>query len=198
MTSTTQTELATVATTAQTDQPSVISTAPAPSAPAPSAPAPHPPEVKAVAKKVAKTSTTKVAEPVKAVARVAVKPVASKAAAKPVVKAAPTAASKAAVKRPAKAEAKAVIVPTAKHGDVKSPKEKKLKLVRDSFTMPKLEYLKLDELKQRGVTLGNSIKKSELIRAGIMALAAMSDANFRKAMNVVPVIKTGRPAKDRS
>jgi hypothetical protein len=202
MTSTTQTELATVATTAQTDQPSVISTAPAPSAPAPSAPAPHPPEVKAVAKKVAKTSTTKVAEPVKAVARVAVKPVASKAAtkaaAKPVVKAAPTAASKAAVKRPAKAEAKTVIVPTAKHGDVKPPKEKKLKLVRDSFTMPKLEYLKLDELKQRGVTLGNSIKKSELIRAGIMALAAMSDANFRKAMNVVPVIKTGRPAKDRS
>jgi uncharacterized membrane protein len=155
-----------------------------------------------VAKKVAKTSTTKVAEPVKAVARVAVKPVASKAAtkaaAKPVVKAAPTAASKAAVKRPAKAEAKTVIVPTAKHGDVKPPKEKKLKLVRDSFTMPKLEYLKLDELKQRGVTLGNSIKKSELIRAGIMALAAMSDANFRKAMNVVPVIKTGRPAKDRS
>jgi hypothetical protein len=31
-----------------------------------------------------------------------------------------------------------------------------------------------------------------------MALAAMSDANFRKGMSVVPVIKTGRPAKDRS
>jgi len=68
--------------------------------------------------------------------------------------------------------------------------------VRDSFTIPKLEYLKLEELKQRSVTLGNAIKKSELIRAGIMALATMSDANFLKATKAVPAIKTGRPAKD--
>jgi hypothetical protein len=70
------------------------------------------------------------------------------------------------------------------------------KLVRDSFTIPKLEYLKLEELKHRSVKLGNAIKKSELIRAGIMALAAMSDTNFLKATNAVPAIKTGRPAKD--
>lgn len=44
--------------------------------------------------------------------------------------------------------------------------------------------------------MGNSIKKSELIRAGIKALAAMSDANFLKALLAVPAIKTGRPAKD--
>ncbi|WP_296491904.1 hypothetical protein [Rhodoferax sp.] len=42
--------------------------------------------------------------------------------------------------------------------------------------------------------MGNSIKKSELIRAGIKALAAMSDANFLKALLAVPAIKTGRPA----
>ena len=75
-------------------------------------------------------------------------------------------------------------------------KAKKPKLVRDSFTIPKLEYLSLEELKKRGGHLGHSIKKSELIRAGIKALAEMSDTNFLKALNAVPTIKTGRPAKD--
>jgi hypothetical protein len=68
--------------------------------------------------------------------------------------------------------------------------------VRDSFTIPKLEYLKLEELKHRGVKLGTSVKKSELIRAGILALASMSDASFLKVTKAIPAIKTGRPAKD--
>jgi hypothetical protein len=52
----------------------------------------------------------------------------------------------------------------------------------------------LEDLKQRGVQLGKSIKKSELLRAGIKALAAMPDASFLVAVNAVPAIKTGRPA----
>lgn len=72
-------------------------------------------------------------------------------------------------------------------------KEKKPKLVRDSFTIPKLEYLLLDQLKHRGGALGMAIKKSELIRAGIKALAAMPDADFQSAVKAVPTIKTGRP-----
>jgi hypothetical protein len=76
----------------------------------------------------------------------------------------------------------------------KPVKAKKPKLVRDSFTIPKAEYLVLDELKQRATTLAHPIKKSELLRAGIKALAAMSDTGFLAALDQVPAIKTGRPA----
>jgi len=78
---------------------------------------------------------------------------------------------------------------------VKTPKAKKAKLVRDSFTIPKPEYLVLDELKQRAMKLSRPAKKGELIRAGVKALAAMSDAAFLTALTAVPTIKTGRPAK---
>ena len=78
---------------------------------------------------------------------------------------------------------------------LKAPKLKKAKMVRDSFTMPKVEYTVLDELKQRALALSHPAKKGELIRAGIKALAKMSDAEFLSTMSVVPAIKTGRPAK---
>lgn len=76
----------------------------------------------------------------------------------------------------------------------KTAKAKKPKLVRDSFTIPKPEYLVLEELKQRAAALAHPVKKSELLRAGIKALAAMPDAAFLTALNNVPAIKTGRPA----
>ncbi|MDD2846119.1 MAG: hypothetical protein PHT57_14325 [Rhodoferax sp.] len=193
--STMQPDLATEPATAQADKPSISSTAPAPSAHVPT-----PAAVKAVAKRMAKTPAKKVATPVKPVAKVAIKPVPKKAAPEAAVTSkvstTPTVAAKVAVKRPVKAEPKTAVAPTTKPAEVKLLKAKKPKLVRDSFTIPKLEYLKLEELKHRRVKLGSSIKKSELIRAGIMALAAMSDANFLKATNAVPAIKTGRPAKD--
>ncbi len=198
MTSTTQPDLATVAPTTQTDQPGVISAAPSPSAPAPA-----PAAVKAVAKRVVRTPAKKAVAPVTPVAKVAVKPVAKKAAPRAAVKSAasatpatPATAPKAAAKAPVKAEPKTANALSSKQTEVKLLKAKKPKLVRDSFTIPKLEYLKLEELKHRSVKLGNSIKKSELIRAGILALAAMSDASFLKVTKAVPTIKTGRPAKD--
>jgi hypothetical protein len=49
--------------------------------------------------------------------------------------------------------------------------------------------------KQRAGKLSTQIKKSELLRAGIKALAAMSDPAFLSALKLVPTIKTGRPAK---
>ena len=76
----------------------------------------------------------------------------------------------------------------------KPVKAKKPKLVRDSFTIPKVEYVVLDELKQRAAQLARPVKKSELLRDGIKALAAMPDTAFLKAMDNVPAIKTGRPA----
>lgn len=204
MTSSIQPDLVTEPATARANQPSISSTVPPTSVPVTSAPVSAPAAVKLLAKKVARTPVKKTTAPtkpaVKSAARVAVKPVARtatpRAAVKSVVSTTPTAAPKAAAKAPAKVAPKATIAPASKPVESKLLKAKKPKLVRDSFTIPKLEYLKLEELKHRSVKLGASVKKSELIRAGIMALAAMTDAHFLKATQAVPAIKTGRPAKD--
>ena len=74
-------------------------------------------------------------------------------------------------------------------------KAKKPKLVRDGFTIPKAEYLVLDALKLRAADLKHPTKKSELLRAGIKALAAMDGAALLLALRAVPPIKTGRPSK---
>jgi len=67
------------------------------------------------------------------------------------------------------------------------------KLVRDSFTIPRAEYAAIDALKKRVSQAGRSAKKSELLRAGLMALMAMDDTALAAAVAAVPAIKTGRP-----
>ena len=78
----------------------------------------------------------------------------------------------------------------------KADKPKKAKLVRDSFTIPKTEFAVLQELKQRAAASGKPAKKSEILRAGIKALAAMNGAAFAAALGAVPPLKTGRPARE--
>jgi hypothetical protein len=51
----------------------------------------------------------------------------------------------------------------------------------------------LADLKQRAAKLARPAKKSELLRAAIKALAALSDAAFLTALAQVPALKTGRP-----
>ncbi len=70
---------------------------------------------------------------------------------------------------------------------------KKPKLVRDSFTIPKSEFVAIDALKTRAIGLGTSVKKSELLRAGLMVLQGLSDAAYKAALTAVPTLKTGRP-----
>ncbi len=106
---------------------------------------------------------------------------------------------------PAKhAPVKAVKAPTAKatskvtapaKNEKKKDKPEKVKVVRDSFTIPKSEYAAIAELKKRALAQGSEVKKSELLRAGLMLLAAASDAAFGKALAQVPTLKTGRPGK---
>jgi len=116
------------------------------------------------------------------------------------VKPAPKAPSKTAPKAPAKTAASAKVASKVKAEPKpkaeKPLKEKKPKLVRDSFTIPKAEFVVLADMKLRAGKLSRQIKKSELIRAGIKALAAMSDSAFLAALKAVPAIKTGRPSKD--
>ena len=87
----------------------------------------------------------------------------------------------------AKAQSEALTKPKTE----KPAKVKKPKLVRDRFTIPKTEYTVLDELKTRADKLAHPVKKSELLRAGVKALAAMPDGVFLSALNAVPTIKTG-------
>jgi hypothetical protein len=108
--------------------------------------------------------------------------------------------AKSPLKTAAKTPVKAKLSPQAKTAvktvvkPVKVEKAKKPKMIRDSFTIPKTEYVVIDALKERAGKLSRSAKKSELLRAGVKALAAMSDAAFLAALTAVPTIKTGRPA----
>ena len=132
----------------------------------------------------------------------------TKAASKPVANSAFTGAEKVAPKnKKSVAFAKAPVKPTvkpaakpaaktfAKDTPAKPLKLKKPKMVRDSFTFPKEEYAVLDGLKLRAAKLGSPAKKTELLRAGIKAIAAMQDTAFLGALKSVPSLKTGRPAK---
>jgi hypothetical protein len=165
------------------------------------APAPAMPASKAPEQAVATAKTAVKVITVKASAK---NPAATK---KPATKPAPrnAAVKKTVAKTPlSKAFANTKTIKTAKSAKtakeaktVKVEKPKKPKLVRDSFTIPKLEYVVLEALKQRATKLTRSVKKSELLRAGIKALAALSDAAFLSALDKVPAIKTGRPASSK-
>ena len=86
--------------------------------------------------------------------------------------------------------------PTLAKAAAKKPKkEPKVKIVRDSFTMPQSDYLKIAEIKETCLKAGLPVKKSEVLRAGLKALAGMDTAQLKRAMAGVEKIKTGRPKK---
>lgn len=66
---------------------------------------------------------------------------------------------------------------------------KKVKLVRDSFTLPKVEYGVIDILKTRAARLAHPAKKNEIVRAGLKALIGMSDAEFLACVSSLPAAK---------
>ena len=74
---------------------------------------------------------------------------------------------------------------------------KKIKRVRDSFSMPRNEYEVLGALKQRSAKLGRPGKKSELLRAGLKLLAALNDKALLAALQALPATKAkaGTPKK---
>lgn len=74
-------------------------------------------------------------------------------------------------------------------------KTKKIKMIRDSFTLPESDYVKLTELKKKCLEAGVHVKKSELMRAGLLSLSRLSSASLLKVIAQVEIIKTGRPAK---
>ena len=77
----------------------------------------------------------------------------------------------------------------------KADKPKKIKMVRDSYTMPENDYAQLAELKKKCLQSGVHVKKSELLRAGLLSLSGLPNAALIKAVEQVEKLKTGRPAK---
>lgn len=99
------------------------------------------------------------------------------------------AAVKNAVKKPS------VRKPAAATVTKKSKKAPKVKIVRDSFTMPQSEYQKIAEIKETCLEAGLPVKKSEVLRAGLKALTKLSAVQLKRALTELEKIKTGRPKK---
>ena len=55
--------------------------------------------------------------------------------------------------------------------------------VRDDFSFPVLEHAQIDVLKRRAQKLGVAARKSELLRAGIAALAALPEAELSEVLS---------------
>jgi hypothetical protein len=98
-------------------------------------------------------------------------------------------------KKPKRAAAVVEATPTGVAVEEKAKRVKKEKVVRDSFTMPKSDYEKIATLKQTCLDAGVSVKKSELLRAGLVLLEAASMKRLLAAVAAVETVKTGRPAK---
>jgi hypothetical protein len=76
------------------------------------------------------------------------------------------------------------------------PVKVKLKLVRDGFTMPANDFALIEVLKERLLNARRPTKKSELLRAGLHALAALQAEQLLATVNALEPLKTGRPKND--
>jgi hypothetical protein len=115
----------------------------------------------------------------------------------------PAAPTKTAARRstPSMAKATATPAPAAKsvqgakaNKAAKSPKLRR-KPVRDSFTMPEADFGLIATLKARALSAQREVKKSELLRAGLHALAALDTPTLVKALGDLEPVKVGRPRK---
>lgn len=75
----------------------------------------------------------------------------------------------------------------------KVAKAKKIKLIRDSFTMPSFDYDLIDALKVKALNSKAVLKKSELLRAGLHALAKLDSKQLIALVGTLTLVKTGRP-----
>ncbi len=73
----------------------------------------------------------------------------------------------------------------------------RVKLVRDSFTMPRDDFDLIAQLKTRALEFKRPTKKSELLRAGLQQLASMDEGKLRAALAALRPLKVGRPKKVR-
>ena len=78
-----------------------------------------------------------------------------------------------------------------------SEKAKKAKLVRDSFTMPEAEYEVLSQVKKACLKAGVEVKKSQLLRIGLVLLSKTDVPALKKLISGLAPLKAGRPKKEK-
>jgi hypothetical protein len=112
----------------------------------------------------------------------------------------PATTPKRTVRPKTRAEARPVAVAAVKAGPARSaskPPKLHRKPVRDSFTMPEADFALIATLKARALAGKRATKKSELLRAGLHALAALDAAGLMAALAGLAPVKVGRPKKAR-
>lgn len=77
----------------------------------------------------------------------------------------------------------------------KAAAPKKVKVVRDSFSMPQDDYALIAKLKEKALAGGLQVKKSALLRAGLQLLDKSSALQLKRVISGLTPIKTGRPKK---
>ncbi|MDP3842080.1 MAG: hypothetical protein Q8Q81_05705 [Oxalobacteraceae bacterium] len=112
-----------------------------------------------------------------------------------------TVVKKAAVRNSVKAPVAKAAAPAVKPQAAAKPaaavKAKKAKLVRDSFTMPEVEYAVLGKVKKASLKAGFNVRKSELLRIGVALVDQLSAAQLQAALAGLMPLKAGRPKKDK-
>jgi hypothetical protein len=108
----------------------------------------------------------------------------------------PVPAKKTAVTKAQATKVKAVAPPIKAAAVVlKEAKPKKVKLIRDSFTMPSFDYDLIDALKIKALNGKVVLKKSQLLRAGLLSLNKLDSKELIALVGTLAVVKTGRPKK---
>lgn len=102
-----------------------------------------------------------------------------------------------AVKEDAKNASGKKLVATKPVNPPKAEKTRKPKLVRDSFTMPEVEYSTLSEVKKLCLKNGVEVKKSQLLRIGVVLLKALDMKQLKSHIAALPELKAGRPKLDK-
>jgi len=115
-------------------------------------------------------------------------------------KPAPRKSASPAVQRPAASKAVKKTAPLKKPAVAAKPKKPaaapaELKVVRDGFTMPQADYDKIKSLKALCLKNGVEVKKSQLLRAGLIALEALPLAELLQRIAKLAPVKAGRKKK---
>lgn len=66
-------------------------------------------------------------------------------------------------------------------------------IIRETFSMPPDESARIDQARMRAARLGVILNRSEVVRAGIAALALLDEDQLAEVAGNVEKIKTGRP-----
>ena len=80
------------------------------------------------------------------------------------------------------------------NASTKKSKIVKTKVIRDSFSFPEQDYLKISELKKTCLAAGIHVKKGEILRAGLHLLSKLNLDELKQVVDQVEKVQTGRPS----